>query len=128
MLEVTNKTRASIPPLPFERIFHKIFNNRTIDISLVFVGDSRMRSMNRKYRNKDKTTNVLSFPLDDSVAEIFICVNQAKREARKLNMSFDRRVTELLVHGLFHIKGFDHENDQEAEHMEGLEHRILTQI
>jgi probable rRNA maturation factor len=128
MVEVTNRTRKDIPPLPYQRVFQEVFQNRTIDISLVFVGDATMRALNKKWRGKDKTTNVLAFPLEAGVAEIFISPSQALREATNNGVSYQKRLLELFLHGMLHVKGFDHVVESEAEQMEALEQRILSKL
>jgi probable rRNA maturation factor len=90
----------------------------------VFLGDSAMRSLNRKYRNKDKTTDVLSFPMHeggrgrvqpDVLGDIVISLPTAERQARELGHSVRAEIDRLLVHGLAHLVGFDHERGPAAE-------------
>lgn len=111
-----------------EKILRKIFSVcekqipalRGKEISLVFVGDMRMRKLNREYRGKDTTTDVLSF----SYGEIFL----NPREARRYNANFIRELSLLIVHGLLHIVGYDHNTKQKEKIMFGLQEDLLKKI
>ena len=69
-----------------------------------------MRSLNRDFRHKDKPTDVLSFPSDDG-GDIAISLSIARRNARSLGHPFEDEIKVLLLHGLLHLKGYDHERD-----------------
>ena len=73
------------------------------EISIVVVCDARMKGLNRKYRGKNKATDVLAF----DYGEIFICLPQAKRQAKKLRHSLNKELAILLVHGILHLAGYD---------------------
>lgn len=102
--------------------------------SLVLSDDARIRVLNRDWRDKDKPTNVLSFPAADAddedpgplLGDVIVAHETAAREAREEGKRFEDHVAHLLVHGLLHLFGFDHETDAEAEEMEGLEVEILA--
>jgi len=101
------------------------------EISIIFVGDQAMRRLNRQYRGKDKTTNVLSFTSNYKLlttnyklvdlGDIFICYPEAKREAKKYHFTLRQELDRLLVHGFLHLMGYDHQTDREAKKMEKLE-------
>jgi probable rRNA maturation factor len=96
-------------------------------LSVAFVGDKQIRSANRQYRGKDKTTDVLSFiyttrPLH---GEILISTNQAKRQARQQGVGLAQEVRRLFVHGLLHVLGFDHRKKIEARRMFALEEKVF---
>ncbi len=105
------------------------------ELSILFVGDRAMRSLNRRYRRKDKTTDVLSFPLRDDqfthiqpalLGDIVISVPAARRQAAEAGHSFLREIDILLIHGLLHLLGYDHEkNEGEARRMKRKEIRLL---
>jgi len=80
------------------------------ELSIAFVDDAAMRSLNRKFRNKNKTTDVLTFPGDDA-CEIVISIDQARRQARSEKHSIATELRYLLVHGILHGLGYDHETD-----------------
>jgi len=75
---------------------------------LAFIGGTRSQALNVQYRGKDYTPNVLSFPLDVAVGEIFITPTIAKKEAPKFSMTHDGYVGFLFIHACLHLKGMDH--------------------
>jgi len=81
------------------------------NVSIVFVDDRTMRKLNRQFRHQNKTTDVLTFPDDDS-CEIVISIEQARRQARAEKHSLATEVRYLVLHGLLHALGYDHETDQ----------------
>ena len=82
-------------------------------LSIAVVPDSRVRTLNRQYRNKDKTTDVLSFPAEDAVClgDVVIAGGQARRQAREAGHSLQTELRILALHGLLHLLGYDHERD-----------------
>ena len=79
-------------------------------VSIALVDDATMRNLNRKFRGKNKTTDVLTFPGEDG-CEIVISVDQARRQARQEKHSTATELRYLLVHGILHGLGYDHETD-----------------
>ena len=67
-----------------------------------------------KYRIKIQSTDILSFPLNKNAGEIFLCLPEAKKEAAKFDRTFDNFVAFLFIHGLMHLKGFDHSSTMES--------------
>jgi probable rRNA maturation factor len=94
---LTNTTRGRLPRLPFDRIKNKVLGEK-YELSLVFCGNERSRTLNRAYRGKDHPTNVLSFTLSKDSGEMFINLRRLKGFS----------VGNLFIHGLFHLKGLDH--------------------
>ena len=80
------------------------------NVSIAFVDDEAMKGLNRKFRHKSKTTDVLTFPADDS-CEIVISIDEARRQATDERHSIATEVRYLLLHGLLHAAGYDHETD-----------------
>ena len=91
-----------------------------------FVGDREMRRVNRQFRGKDETTDVLSFPGDPGghrhLGDVLISVPKARRQAVEAGHGVDREVKTLLLHGILHCLGYDHETDQGE--MERLERKL----
>jgi probable rRNA maturation factor len=88
-----------------------------------FVGDREMRRVNRQFRHYDKTTDVLSFPGDpEHLGDILISVPTARRQAETAGHGVDRELKTLLLHGVLHCLGYDHETDQGE--MERLERKL----
>jgi len=82
------------------------------DISIAFVDDESMKALNKRFRKKNKTTDVLTFPSDDSYAsDIIISVEQAKRQASDEKHSLATEIRYLILHGVIHSLGYDHETD-----------------
>jgi probable rRNA maturation factor len=107
-----------------------------LEISLLLTDDAQVRQLNRDYRHKDKPTNVLSFPaLDDDtpippegpvlLGDVIIARETTEREAYEESKSLKNHLSHLVVHGVLHLLGYDHIEDDEAEEMESLERSIL---
>lgn len=106
-VSVSHTTKNKPPRLPYEEITSKVAGTG-YEASVVFVGEKRAQALNIAYRKKDYIPNVLSFPLSDTSGEIYICPNVAKKEAKNFNLTYKGYVTFLLIHGLLHLKGYDH--------------------
>jgi probable rRNA maturation factor len=96
------------------------------EATLTFIGETRARSLNQAYRQKDYVPNVLSFPLTDSVGEVYISPAVAKREAKKFNLSVDGYIAFLFIHGLLHLKGLDHGDTMEKQERKYLKQFRIT--
>ena len=81
--------------------------------TIAFVSDKAIRRLNREFRGVDKATDVLSFPADetDNLGDIAISVDTAARQAKENGLAFDEEVAQLILHGLLHLSGYDHETD-----------------
>ena len=104
-------------------------------INLRLLNDKEMKKLNMQFRQKDKTTNVLSFPNDDisvkqtkNIGDIAISVEYVKAEAKKEGKTFDDHIIHMLAHGVYHILGYDHENNENAVNMENKEIQTLKKI
>jgi probable rRNA maturation factor len=115
-------TVATYPSFPYEKMKGAILGAR-YELSLSFVGATRAQALNVKYRKKTYVPNVLSFPLTETVGEIIICPQVAKREAKNFNLSVDGYIAYLFIHGCVHLKGHDH-----GDTMEKLEKKFLRQF
>ena len=114
---ITNKTKSTLPSVPFGKIKDAALG-KSYSLSLVFIGERRSKKLNGGYRNKNKSTNVLSFTLDKKNGEIFITPAVVKRQTKKFDRSFQNLVAFLFIHGLMHLKGMDHGSTMErAEEM-----------
>jgi probable rRNA maturation factor len=91
------------------------------ELSIAFIDDAAMRALNRKFRGKNKTTDVLTFP-----DEIVISLDRARRQARDEKHSLATEVRYLITHGILHALGYDHETD-EGE-MDALEWRVREKV
>ena len=102
----------------------------TPGVSVLFCSDARMRTLNRRWRGKDRSTDVLAFPAGGAangfLGDIVISVPYAAREARKRREPAAREIDRLLVHGLLHLMGYDHETDDGE--MDALEARVRRRL
>jgi len=98
--------------------------------SILLTNDTHIQVLNRDFRNKDKPTNVLSFPDGENgyLGDIAISLETIVAEAKDQDKNFYHHFIHMVVHGLLHLKGHDHEDDSEAEEMESLEIKILADI
>ena len=110
LLTASTKT---YPHLPYQKMKDDILGVG-YRLSLVFVGSTRARALNENYRGKTYVPNVLSFPLDATTGEIYICPEVAKREAKKFSLTVTGYIGYLFIHGLFHLKGHDHGDTMDA--------------
>jgi probable rRNA maturation factor len=99
-----------------------------IEISVLFCGDGAIRTLNRRYRRRDRATDVLAFPAGDGglLGDIVISVPYAARQARQSGTPKSSEIGRLLLHGLLHLFGYDHETD-EGE-MDALEAKLRRKL
>ncbi|HEX6791045.1 MAG TPA: rRNA maturation RNase YbeY [Candidatus Krumholzibacteria bacterium] len=118
-----SRAAASIPP-------------RTAVVNLIVTGDRDLRRLNRRYRGKDKPTDVLSFSyLDgsrraagDVAGDVFVSHQTLARDARGLGVPPAHLALRIVVHGCLHVIGYDHENDADAQRMERRERAVLRRV
>jgi len=107
------------------------------ELSLVLAGDGTVRELNRDWRGRDAPTNVLSFPADQPglppetprpLGDVVLALETIRREAEQQGKPFADHLGHLVVHGVLHLLGFDHNETAEAEKMESLETRLLARL
>ena len=112
-------------------------STKDAELAIVLTDDARIRALNRVWRGFDKPTNVLSFSAEGRgtghgaptlLGDIVIAYETAKREALAQDTPFLHHLTHLTVHGFLHLRGYDHEAEDEAEIMERLERQILARL
>ena len=113
------------------------FEGAESELSIVLTNDHEIKKLNTDWRNINRATNVLSFPAFEiavgempgpMLGDIVLAIETIEREARDSSISFLDHLNHLIIHGLLHLLGYDHENDIEAEQMEALEIEILAQL
>jgi len=103
--------------------------SRDTELTIRVVGAAESRKLNRTWRRKDKPTNVLSFAAEAPVlGDLAICAPVVAREAREQGKSPSAHWAHMVVHGVLHLLGYDHENDRDAQRMEAREANILAQL
>ena len=128
--QVRRAVEAALPP-----------TRAACEIAVVLTDDESMRALNARFRGNDKPTNVLSFPAPASaqspagkdappasLGDILVAFETAKAEAAAQGKEFGHHVAHLIVHGVLHLLGYDHEADAEAEAMEARERAILMRL
>lgn len=118
-VSIKNLTRSPLPRIAFDEIKKAILGS-SYELSLVFVGTTRSRALNKHYRAKDKPTNVLAFPLDTTIGEVFICPQVADKQASDFSLSKKGMIAYLFIHACLHLKGLDH-----GDAMDKLEEKYL---
>ena len=110
---------GSVPRFPrrdiatFTRRVLRHLDVQASDLAIAFVSDDAMRAMNKRFRHKDKTTDVLTFPGDEPthLGDIVISIDQARRQSVDEKHSLATEVRYLILHGILHSLGYDHETD-----------------
>ena len=124
--------------IKFNDAFLLICNEEQIkqcSINVRIMDDKEMQELNKKFRGKDASTNVLSFtnediskPITGNLGDIAISYEFVKNESEELDIDFDDHMIHMLIHGVYHILGFDHESNTMAEVMENKEIKLLDKL
>ncbi len=109
--------------------------NSDVGLSVRIVDEPESADLNRQYRNKSGPTNVLSFPFEDPpgvdsdiLGDLIICAPVVYREAREQNKSERAHWAHMVVHGIMHLRGYDHITEEDARQMESTESTILSRL
>ena len=117
MIEVVNRQRAKkIDTEAWATFAEKALaaiGNGDSSATIAFVSDTSIRKLNHQFRNINKPTDVLSFPADetDNLGDIAISVQTAAAQAKENGLTFEHEIAQLILHGLLHLSGYDHETD-----------------
>ena len=118
-------------------------SDKPVEIAIRLTSDVEVHALNRQYRDKDKPTNVLSFPMyapeelltleeerlpEIMLGDIVLARETCLREAADKDLPVATHATHLIVHGVLHLLGYDHIDDEDAENMEALERRIMADL
>ncbi len=116
----------------FQRVVEKTAQLEGYDqgeISLALVDNNGIQKLNEKYRQQDRPTDVLSFPMDDEIwGDIIISVERAQAQAREYGHSLERELGYLTVHGVLHLLGYNHKTAGEKDEMRKREERALSEL
>ena len=132
------------------KCLQKCFEEEHLDklkiyINIIFTCPNEIRKINKHYRNIDKETDVLSFPMfekneidlfikkhesvhEDVLGDVIVSIDRVKEQAIEYNHSFERELSYMLVHGFYHLMGYDHMNDDEKKVMREKEENILNKL
>jgi probable rRNA maturation factor len=124
MLEIINNQRKIKIDSKFfeefaERVIQKTSETGERLVTIAFISDKKMRFLNKTFRGRNATTDVLSFPFDaeafeqseNNLGDIFISLEQGERQAIENKLDFETEIKQLILHGILHLQGFDHETD-----------------
>ncbi len=143
MIEVNNLSGIRVKEKRLEKIVRKVLKEEKVydkaDLSVALVGEARIQELNKNYRRKNRSTDVLSFgKLGKSgnknifhlnSAEIIICPQIARKNAKKNNATLEKELTRILIHGVLHVIGYDHERNMvAASKMQKKENFYLSKI
>lgn len=140
-LELEIQAASDIQDLPSEADFIAwvraalVESEGPVELVIRIVDEAESRQLNRDFRGQDRPTNVLSFPSDLPVelnspllGDLVICAPVVIREAHQQGKTELAHWAHMVVHGVLHLQGYDHQTDDEAERMEGLERTLLQQL
>lgn len=118
-------------------------DEKKCEISISFVDEKKIRELNRNFRSIDKTTDVLSFPIEDffnedrktllkkpylMLGDIVICLDVARKQAKELGHSFEREIMYLTCHSILHLLGYDHMEDEDKKIMRAREKEVMKNL
>lgn len=134
---VYSTVKSSFSKKIIEKVIFFVFRQlkKQGNVSVHRVGETRIRSLNRDYRGKDKVTDVLSFGVeDDGLGEdhdwgdLFLCEAKIKRQAKQFGVTFQEEFLRMLIHGTLHLFGYDHEKKKDADIMFPLQEKLLREV
>lgn len=106
------RKNGALPSIPYLGIKEKIIG-KSYNLTIIFCTPEESRLKNKTYRDKDYPTNILSFPLSDDEGEIYISLITARKDASKFEMSYNKFLHLLIIHGVLHLKGHLHGSTME---------------
>lgn len=147
MIEINNLTTNIVDEKFLEKVAEIVLKGEKkekADLSVALVGQGRIRELNKKYRGKNRATDVLAFPESkvllekprvgpikkiQGLGEIVICLREVRKNAKKFGSTFEKEIARVLIHGILHLLGYDHEKSKvEAETMQKKEEDYLSQL
>lgn len=138
MIEINNLTFTSISKSYLKKVSETVLKGegkKNFYLSIALIGVSRIKKLNKKYLKRDYPTDVLVFPETEgclkinNLGEIIICPQVVKKNAKKFKLTFKKELSKVLIHGILHLLGYDHEKSRkEAEKMERRENYYLKKM
>ena len=106
------------------------------EVSVNCVTENKIKAINKIYRKKDKITDVISFSAQEGervgdekdLGDIFICLKKIKKQAKEYGVSWEEELVRMLVHGVLHLLGYDHQSVRDEKEMIGLQERIIKTV
>jgi len=120
MIEINNLTTIPLDENFLKKVAEEVLEKeleiskyRNIDLYIALVGKGRIRELNKKYRGKNRVTDVLAFPEREiGLGEIIICIREVKKNARRFSSDFKTELSRVLIHGILHLLGYNHEESE----------------
>jgi probable rRNA maturation factor len=106
----------------------KTIDRDDVALTFIFMDATAARDLNKQFRKKNYATNVLTFNLDEATADIVICMQVVKQEAKEQRKPLQSHLAHMVIHGTLHAVGFDHEIKAEAQAMETVEVQVLARF
>lgn len=132
MIEVNNRTRSTINIKLVRQVTEKFLKHYKLgnkEVSIAFVGDTTIKRLNRDYLGKYRVTDVMAFPGENKdFGEIIIDYTQIKRQAKGYSGSIKEELIFILVHGLFHLLGYEDKNKKGKAEMERLGKEFINNV
>lgn len=145
MIEINNLTTNPVDEDFLKKIVSIVLEGekivKEVELSIALIGPGRMRKINRRYREKNRVTDVLAFPESkillekfkvgvvkkvQGLGEIVICLREVKKNAKRFNLSSEKELARVLIHGMLHLLGYDHEKAKEAKKIKEKEDFYLS--
>jgi probable rRNA maturation factor len=106
----------------------KTVDRNDVALTFIFMDPSTARDLNKQFRKKNYATNVLTFNLDEATADIVICIQVVKQEAKDQRKPLQSHLAHMVIHGTLHAVGYDHEVKADAQEMEAIEINVLKRF
>ncbi len=111
-------------------LFHEHEKRNFLRVEVVFVDDSEILEMNRRYLGHDHVTDIITFPYHENdeplEGTLFCCAPQIRRQSEELDVTFDTEVLRIVIHGLLHLIGYNDKTEAQRSHMHSLENKYIT--
>jgi probable rRNA maturation factor len=131
--------RLRVKKTPLKRLIQNILSSEKTNsgVDLILVDDNLMKKLNREFTRRDKTTDVLSFGMQEGnsdpveypgLGDVYVCLDQAKRQAEERRLKLEEEVALLVAHGVLHLLGYDHQKKNQEVIMRKKEREYLKKI
>ncbi len=140
MTEINNLTRVKVDKIFIKKAAQIVLKGesvirqlaerkKNINLSIAFIGPSRIKNLNKKYRGKNRVTDVLAFNENGRGGEVVICLQKVKKNAKRYASPFEKELINCLIHGILHLLGYNHEkSEKKAKEMKKKQDYYLSQI
>ncbi len=120
MIEINNLTNSFIEKGLLEKAAKIVLEGekqKIKDLSIALVGQGKIKKLNKKYRGKNRATDVLAFGDSDGLREVVICLSEVKKNAKHFSSNYKAELVKVLIHGILHLLGYDHEESSDKANL-----------